>query len=214
MNKIKIILGITVILLTIFISEFLYYLNHKQSLEINDYLKKAQIYSKFYMPKKTLEHFINAAQFRLIGENNAYPPLQNDNIPTLQLTLSSNLKKSYRQLFSTTDFLSFDQLSSAKWGQYFYQLGLLAYQNNQDSLIVPLWQTAIHLGPLWSHFHIELANYYLSKQQPQLAQDRLNLCMQFEDPRGTCQEFLETNVIPNTPEPIGFLNTAIQEEIY
>lgn len=117
----------------------------------------------------------------------------------------------YLQNFDTEELAT---LNPSKWSKPFYMLGLIAYRNNEPSLIVPFWQNTVRLAPEWSFFYAELANYHLSTGKTQEAQDILNKCKQFFAPAFQCNTFLETNVKDNKIESIGFLEETITKELY
>lgn len=95
----------------------------------------------------------------------------------------------------------------------FYRLGLIAYQNNRQELVLPLWTTMVNLSPEWSHFQLELANYYLASGNIQEAKNSIYYCDQFSFPDEICDSFLQNEIQNNQPQTVGFMKDRIQTEV-
>lgn len=93
----------------------------------------------------------------------------------------------------------------------FYNLGLIAYRNNQTNLTIPLWQTAAYLEPELGHYHIELANFYFVSGSQEKARNELAFCLKFKYPAKQCQEYIDNSLSKNIPEDIGFLEKGLGE---
>lgn len=112
--------------------------------------------------------------------------------------------------------LNFDSLVDANnndMAKAFYRLGLIAYQNNHKELVPPLWTAMVNLSPEWSHFQLELANYYLAAGNIQAAKNSIDYCGQFNFPDEICGSFLQNEIQNNQPQPVGFLQDRIQTEV-
>ena len=95
----------------------------------------------------------------------------------------------------------------------FYRLGLIAYQNNHKELVLPLWTTMVNLSPEWSHFELELANYYLAAGNAREAKNTIEYCAQFYFPKEICLTFQNNEIQNNQPQPVGFMKDRIQTEV-
>jgi hypothetical protein len=129
------------------------------------------------------------------------------------LLINSYFSDAYSKYIESIDVELLTDSKLENMAKFFYKLGLLAYKNNQSDLVVPLWQVAANLAPTWSHFHIELANYYLLYESQSYAKDQLKKCMSLPNSRHHCQQFLENNVSSKLPQIPGFLEMVINKDI-
>lgn len=112
--------------------------------------------------------------------------------------------------------LNFDSLVDAPnndLAKAFYRLGLIAFQNNYKELVPPLWTAMVNLSPEWSHFQLELANYYLAAGNIQEAKNSIDYCARFNFPDEICDSFLQNEIQNNQPQPVGFMKDRIQTEV-
>jgi len=101
--------------------------------------------------------------------------------------------------------------SESALARIFYTLGLLAYRNSESDLVIPLWQTAVYLEPELSHYHVELANFYLASADQEKAKYALEFCLKFKFPVKHCQEYIDNSLSKNIPEEVGFLEKGLEE---
>ena len=71
----------------------------------------------------------------------------------------------------------------------------------------------VNLSPEWSHFQLELANYYLATGNIQEAENSIDYCDRFNFPDEICNSFLQNEIQNNQPQPVGFMKDRIQTEI-
>lgn len=95
----------------------------------------------------------------------------------------------------------------------FYRLGLIAFRNNHQKLVPPLWTAMVNLSPEWSHFQLELANYYLAAGNIQAAKNSIGYCGNFNFPDEICLDFQNNEIQNNQPHPVGFMEDKIQTEV-
>lgn len=95
----------------------------------------------------------------------------------------------------------------------FYRLGLISYKNNHKELTLPFWISMVNLSPEWSHFQLELANYYLAIGNVQSAKNSIDYCENFNFPATICDSFLLNEIQNNQPHPIGFMEDKIKTEV-
>jgi hypothetical protein len=95
----------------------------------------------------------------------------------------------------------------------FYRLGLISYKNNHKELTLPFWISMVNLSPEWSHFQLELANYYLAIGNVQSAKNSIDYCENFNFPATICDSFLLNEIQNNQPHPIGFMEDNIKTEV-
>ena len=217
MNKtVKSILIIISFLLVLVISELIYLLNNQESLQITDYLNRAQTFTKLPFPQITLNNFVKASSFNLQNIAQEYPQANiNPNIKTPPLPfLNPRFNYEINQYLKSIPYLDLSNTSDALWGQHFYHLGLIAHRHNQSDLLLFLWQTAIHLAPEWGYFHTELTNYYLAQNKLELASNQIDYCLQFEHAKEGCLEYQQQNLDLNSPENIGYLEQIIKDDVY
>lgn len=183
--------------------------------KIKTYLDQVKSSAKDSNAQAALGSLGKGADIKLSQLAKAYQERKIETIVTIPV-LPDNLKltqsiSEYLQNFDTEELTT---LNPSKWAKPFYMLGLIAYRNNEPSLLVPFWQNSARLAPEWSFFYVELANYYSSIGKIQEAKDVLNDCTQFDSPEFHCKTFMETNLGNNKIESIGFLEETIVKEVY
>lgn len=124
-----------------------------------------------------------------------------------------NLKSKFISEFKKLDFNSMATSNNNDLAKIFYRLGLIAYQNNQKDLVAPLWTTMVNLSPEWSHFQLELANYYLVTGNIQSAKNAINYCLNFSFPEEICNSFLLNEIQNNQPHQVGFMEEKVKTEV-
>jgi len=202
------ILGLVVLILA---SEAIYQFRNNKDFQVRLYLSLARFLAQKSYVKPAVFFLERAAEIRLsrVGEN--YTQIYSSP-PPLKISLSNNklLLEDYRRLIKDQDVEGLmHQFPPVKWGKLFYLLGLSAYKNKEFELVIPFWQAAVYLAPEWSHFHIELANYYLSQEKTDSAREQIEFCLKFYFPQKHCSDFLKENVEKNSYLPIGFLESEI-----
>jgi hypothetical protein len=123
---------------------------------------------------------------------------------------SSIYRKEITDLISDIEVSSLVSSERSNLAWHHYNLAVKLWYNSDDSAEY-LFQKAVFLAPELSHYHVELANYYLNRN---LLRDKaikaLAYCGQFEAPKEHCRDF-EGNVIRGEVQPVGFLMTTIDE---
>lgn len=195
-----------------FFSELIYTLRNRPPRLASYYLKIVCFYSKRSDTQKAIRYFNKAAEVKIeeIGKN--YPDLA----PKTSITPPSIPDNSYiNQLYlSYLQNLNSDELGKVypdKWAKHFYNLGLMAYRNNEPDITAPFWETAIYLAPEWSYFHVELANFYLIQGNANKAREQIEFCLQFQFANKHCREFLRENILTNSMEAVGIWEEQINK---
>lgn len=111
------------------------------------------------------------------------------------------------------DTNSLTSSSNRNLAKLFYRLGLTAYRADRKDLTIPLWVSMVNLSPEWSHFQLEMANYYLSENNIQASKDAINYCRNFSFPEDLCVSFLLNEINNVKPHPVGFMEEKIMTEI-
>lgn len=202
-------------IIIILLSEFTFILVNQPSHFTFYYLKRAHVSAQDYRAQRALNYLSKAAEINIKDKAKEYPEIipspftQQINLPTD----NPKLTQAYLDLISSLNIIVKDNNYSSELAKTFYSLGLLAHENEQSNLLVPLWQTAVLLAPEWSHFHIELANYYLSSGNSTESEVLLKKCTQLPHPKKHCQKYVEEILLPNIPMEVGFLEQFIEKEI-
>ncbi len=209
--KIKqLIIFVFVFIALLFLSEFIYFSRNKPFYLIPYYLNRARASVSNSDGQRALEYLSKVAEIKLKEVSQEYPELVSQtSITTPTLPNNPELEKAYINLFRKENFKT--QPDPSKWAKFFYSLGLLAYKNNEFDLVAPFWLTAINFTPEWSYLHIELANFYLTKEETNKAGAQIEFCLQFDLPQNHCRQFMEENIQTNSPETVGFLEKDIND---
>ena len=209
---IKIFLVFLAFLILIFLSETIYTLNNNSPLLTSYYINKAQVSARNSDVDRALSYLTKAAKFNIRYQARQYPNLV-PSIYNLNFSLPKTnppLNQAYFDYIQNLDAESLSYSDGEGPGKIFYSLGLLAYKNNQPDLVVPLFQTAIYIDPQLSHYHIELANFYLMQGDDFRTRRELSYCLKFKNAKNHCQQYIDNNLYWNVPEEIGFLEKAVE----
>lgn len=195
----------------ILISEGIYVLKNNNEVKIHLYLNISRLASRTSMMKSSLVYLEKAAEIRRTQLQEEYPQIGVSS-DTILSSLSENeqLFESYKQTLTSLDIENLI-ISNYSWGKLYYNLGLLAYKNDEQQLVAPLLQSAVNTSPEWSYFYIELANFYLQAELSEKAKETLNYCLTFQFPKDHCQEFIDENLEKSKYEEVGFLEQLIEK---
>ena len=177
-------------------------------------LELVRLYSQEDNLDLALVHLQKAGEIGINYQRFQYPEFDFNYSPhIISFPHDSQISNIYLSRLSSIKPQEIAQFSSLELAILFYELGLLAHQYQETNLVAPFWKSAVYLAPEWSHFHVELANYYLAQGEKNKAQTSLEKCMTFWYPKDHCKTFLEENVENGRPEQIGFLKNNLIESI-
>jgi len=94
----------------------------------------------------------------------------------------------------------------------FYNLALIAKENNYENDILPFLRISMYMGPDLSHVHIEIANYYLLTEKIDSARKQIKDCMTLKDPFYHCDSYRSDFLQFNETFETGFLKDGIYEQ--
>lgn len=197
-------------------SDIIYILNNDPSRILGYYttyhLNRTQAFVKKSDIQQALYHLNKAAESKLKEVDNKYPDLTLETSVVIPaLPNNPDLIKAYLGSFQDIDYDYLKESYANKWAKTYYLLGLTAHEYNELDLVVPLWQIAASLAPEWSYFHVELANFYLTRGETDKAHSQIEHCLQFHFPQDHCRQFMEENVQTNSPEAIGSWEKQIKD---
>ena len=204
--------GLFVILLFV-IPEVIFMFN-SNSPRLNNYLlKKAKTFSEKSDLDKSLNYLLKVVKLNIKYNSRQYPELIPSNyFPNLNISEARDeFKQDFKEYISKIEPDSLTRAKENQVSRIFYDLGIIAFQDNQLQLIVPFFQTAIYFHPELSYYHVELANYYLSKGEMESFKEAIGFCLLFNFPKRHCQEFFEICSESEYPEKVGFMEQTINE---
>lgn len=195
-------------------SELLYNSKNNDNFRMSSYLYLTRLFAKTRNLELSHKYLSKASEIRFSETIKKYPEIEFEHPFTIpSLPENQGFQKQYLGLLSNIDYKLLSSSDPKHLSKIFYQLGLIAYENNDTEKVIPLWQTAVYLAPEWSYFHIELANYYLSEGMVEEAKDSLSYCLKFRHPKEHCQWYIENFLEKSSFDSVGFLETKIDEEI-
>ena len=203
----KFIVFFLVLFILISLSEILYVINNKPELITKYYLKRAINASIHSNPQKSIGNIINATKYEINFQSNKYGSTIPENYDLKLLLIDEN--KEFVKVLSDKLVelnIDFDQYWPA---EIFYKLGLTAYNESEFDIAELFLQTAVYTEPDLSHYHIELANYYLTKGEKDASSEALQYCLNFPSPVKHCQDYYNSNFSANHPEKVGFLEKEL-----
>lgn len=196
----------------LFLSELFYTIKNKPSSLVPYNLALARIYSKMSNNQKSIMYLSKASSTKIKEVVNKYPGLTfKTSVAIPSLPDNQDLAQAYNNLLQNLNYNELEKTYPSKWAKPFYDLGLIAYKNNEPGLTIPFWERAVNLAPEWSYFHIELANFYLTQGKTDKARELIEFCLQFKFPEKHCREFLELNIKYETAMFVGYFEKQIND---
>jgi len=211
MKKIRLGINILVVIVVFAISEFIYIVHNRPELLLKYYVNRSQVLLDQSELDNIIGYLIQIADVKvfMVAENYEgimwpkrviYPGLPEDKL----------LENEYQEL---VDLIDLDNIynNERRLARLFYDLGLAAYQYDENELTEFFWDIAVRLAPEWSFFHKELANYYLVKGKKKVAWERLNFCLKFNYSKEPCIDFLKNNWEKNETVEVGYYKQNIED---
>jgi len=195
------------------LSELIYQINNRSQLGVYDYLNMASTSADKSDIEETIKLLGKASELRLKGEViKEHPDIEmQSTISTPPLPKDKAVQEEYSNYLKSIDYEELKREDASRWAKIYYSLGLLAYEQNEPGLVAPFWKIAANLGPEWSYFHIELANFYLSRGEPDKAKEQIEFCLQFQNPKTHCSEFMQEHIQTNNAQPVGTWQDKIND---
>lgn len=177
------------------------------------YLGRAQTAAQDSNIEKALDYIEKAGKIKIAGRAKQYPGLiPSKYSPSFDLLKNNpQLERAYLNYISNLDPKPLFGREDDEAARLFYTLGLLAYINGESDMIIPLFQSAIYLEPELSHYHVELANFYLKLGNKEKSQSSLEYCLKFKHPIKHCQDYIDNNLSTNKIGEIGFLEKELEK---
>ena len=193
------------------ISEAIYRVNNRPEYLQTFYLILAKREVSSNNIQKSLNFMNKAARGAIDITAKRYPGYIGENYP--QVSYDSNNEdflKEYRKYFENIPSFILIQDRSYYLARIFYDLGLIAYTSGQKELVIYFWQSAILLVPELSHYHVELANFYLKEGNEEQTKNVLEFCLNFKYASEHCKVYRDNNLYWNFPEDVGFLKEEVK----
>lgn len=93
----------------------------------------------------------------------------------------------------------------------YYELALASYETSDLEFVEPMLQLSVYLSPNLSHYHVELANYYLMQDNYEGFVRTLEYCLEFEYPKEHCAEFRSALDGASRHDEVGFLREEVEK---
>jgi len=202
-------LGVEVFLL----SEFLYLINQRAHIYALYHVALAQKLADNLGPQGSFNLLAKAARINIRKVAKTYREfMPSDYSPEIDISSSSEeFKTAFNLYLEGLDLKKLGDSSEGDMARIFYNLGLLANKNGDFDLVPMFFQTSVYLNPELSHFHLELANFYLKNGDEKKTKSALEFCSKFDFPRNHCQQYIDNNLYWKVPEQVGFLKGAIEK---
>lgn len=208
----KILIAVLAMLLLLAISEILFVLNTAPYYVSNFYLRRAVNFAQKSDTQKAANSLLKAAEIEIKYQSNKYDNLIPENY-TRNINFSnygSGFENKYIDYISNLD-LNLKKIEDIKLAKIFYDLAMLAHEEGEEDITIPFLQTAVYIEPELSHYHVELANYYLVLNKRDKSADALKYCLNFEYPVKHCQDYRSGSFSANHPEEVGFLEKELEK---
>lgn len=212
MKKVKLFVGLVVVLVVFIVAELIYIIHNRPELLLKYYInsKSKQLNSLSKQP--SIEELIidldDLVETKIILTKNRFKG--DDWVNRVEfggLIEDEFLKGKYYEILSKPSGLWEFLGKGGNLAGLYYQLGLLAYENQAKDLVEYFWSTAVRLEPEWGFFHLELANFYLSEDKRELAQKSLWFCLKFKYPKNSCQNYLDKMKVNS----VGYWKDSVEE---
>ena len=202
-------LGVGVFLL----SEFLYLINQRAHIYALYHVALAQKLADNLGPQGSFNLLAKAARINIRKVAKTYREfVPSDDGPEIDISSSSEeFKTAFNLYLEGLDLKKLGDSSEGDMARLFYNLGLLANKNGDFNLVPMFFQTSVYLNPELSHFHLELANFYLKYGDEKKAKSALEFCLKFKFSNEHCKQYLDNNFFWKVPEEVGFWENYIIE---
>jgi len=161
--------------------------------------------------QQSLKLLAKAAQGNIDITAKRYPGYIQKNYPEVSYDSDTeNFRNEYRKYLENVPSFILVQDQTRHLSRIFYDLGLVAYKSGEKELVIYFWQTAVFLAPELSHYHVELANFYLRQGNEEQAKKVLEFCFNFKYPNEHCRQYQDNNLFRKTPEEVGFLKKELE----
>ena len=202
-----------VIILSMFLSEVIYSYRNNSPYVLLYYLNKSRAYALKSNLVKAYTYLGKEAKINFRHSLRQYPDLIfSNNYPNIDINgLRQNTSNSFLEYIVNLMPEEIVGTKEADMSRIFYDLGLLASKNKQFDFTEKFFQMAVYLEPELSHYHIELANYYLVMGDKDKANEAIEFCLKFTYPQKHCKEFMGDDIYFRSLQEIGFLEKGLEE---
>jgi hypothetical protein len=157
-------------------------------------------------------NLINIANYLLIRENTNFYKENNlfthNNPALIKLTDPKEYDLANTIIKSTLNNININDVTD-KLSYLDYQLFLAFYNYGDIEMSEKFIKQATFVNPELGHYHVELANFYLTQKKLTQANDAIKFCFNFQHPKNQCEAFL-SNIQANNTEEVGFTKTIFQ----
>jgi hypothetical protein len=155
----------------------------------------------------SLKALMQSAEILVVNDNhNLVKEKQEFNTNEEKIKLNDNFRTSYVALISSLATERVIKQGALPLSRVLYEVGLLAYRDQELSITETTWKLANRLQPQWSYYFIELANWYRLQGNFQQQQILLEKCLSFPTAREHCQLYVNQGFKGELP---GFLEPAV-----
>lgn len=193
-------------------SEVVYTYKNDSPFLRNLYLYKAKSESAKNNTDNALKYLFMATKLRINYQAPKYSKLftKKDFNDNSDIVLKSNYKKDvYIDYLKNLNSDLIVNMTDSDFLILYYNLALIAQDNNYTNDVLPLLKIAMYMQPELSHIHIEIANYYLLNGQLDKAIDQIDECISLVSPRYHCSLYKDNQLKNIVKYPIGFLKDSI-----
>ena len=218
LNKRNILVSFLVIMAFIFLavlSELIYITNNDPKFLRKVILEKSITEAKNNSQDKALKYLFISAGLRINNQVRSYPKILSKDEYNLisKAILSTEYDKSpYIDYIKSIDLKTVFETKDIDFLRIFYNLALIADQNNYYNDVLPFLKSAMYLEPQLSHAHIEVANYYLLTNRLHDAQKVIEQCKTLTSPSYHCSQYDQTQVSDIPVSNVGFLKDGIDQQ--
>lgn len=192
MSARKIILILVIFVLLSVISEVLFLYNNPTYLD-SFFFKQSQNYAKKNDAQKAINYLSIVSNLTINQSRRNYPKVVPKNFEA-SIKLPGNnqdLNKDISKYLMTIDFSTLEKDRKYTMSRMFYDMGNIAYKDNEPKLFESFLQVSYYEDPNTSFWPVELANYYYLSGNKETAENTLKKCMELTDPRKHCQDYLD-----------------------
>ena len=213
-NKLKKVTFIALFfILLLLASEALFLINHKGAyfLASSYFLARAKYSFAVSDLEGTFGYLSKGAKFVIDKNSLSYKDVFPDSYSTQTLFnfTSDELRNASENYIKNVDFVKF--LNKADLSHIYYSLSLPAYRNSEEESFFKFLQTAYYINPELSHLNVELANYYLSTGEKDMAKKQVETCLKFEKSYSHCKDYEQRFLKNNEVQEVGFQDAELEK---
>jgi hypothetical protein len=151
-----------------------------------------------------------ASKINIFGEYSDYFHLRPDkDISNINFSNNPVLKEQFVQYVANLSDADLKLPEDQGLGFVYYNLALIAWNNNNPNLTEELMRMAMYNNPQFASFHTELINVYFRIGEGVKVDEQLSYCSNFIEAKTLCGMYIDDSIRKNIPKEVGYMSSEV-----